>query len=97
MATEVGEGWVEYHPIGILLAVEPWNFPIYQLTRVVAPAIAIGNPIVFKHASIFPQCAALFEDIVRQAGAPSGAVTNLYVSSTKIAGLLGDSRIQGVA
>jgi succinate-semialdehyde dehydrogenase/glutarate-semialdehyde dehydrogenase len=52
---------------------------------------------MFKHASIVPQCAALFEDIVRQAGAPDGAVTNLYVSSSKIAELLGDVRIQGVA
>lgn len=97
LASDVGEGWVEFHPIGVLLAVEPWNFPIYQLVRVIAPAIAVGNPILFKHAGIVPQCAALFEDIVRQAGAPEGAVTNLYVSPSKIAELLGDARIQGVA
>lgn len=97
VANDVGEGWVEFHPIGVLLAVEPWNFPIYQLTRVIAPAIAVGNPVMFKHASIVPQCAALFEDIVRQAGAPDGAVTKLYVSSSKVAELLGDVRIQGVA
>ncbi|MGV2169728.1 NAD-dependent succinate-semialdehyde dehydrogenase [Agrobacterium tumefaciens] len=95
--SDVGEGWVEYHPVGVLLAVEPWNFPIYQLIRVVAPAIAVGNPVMYKHASIVPQCAALFEDLVRQAGAPEGAVTNLYVSSAKIAELIGDNRIQGVA
>lgn len=94
---DIGDAWIEFHPIGVLLAVEPWNFPIYQLTRVVAPAIAAGNPVMFKHASIVPQCAALFEDIVRQAGAPDGAVTNLYVSSSKVAELLGDARIQGVA
>lgn len=93
----VGEGWIEFHPIGVLLAVEPWNFPIYQLIRVIAPAIAVGNPVMFKHAGIVPQCAALFENIVRQAGAPDGAVTNLYVSSSKVAKLLGDVRIQGVA
>lgn len=95
--SDVGQGWVEFHPIGVLLAVEPWNFPIYQLTRVVAPAIAIGNPVMFKHASIVPQCAALFESIVRESGAPEGAVTNLYISSTKVAELIGDARIQGVA
>lgn len=94
---DIGEAWVEFHPIGVLLAVEPWNFPIYQLIRVVAPAIAVGNPVMFKHAGIVPQCAALFADIVREAGAPDGAVTNLYVSSSKIAELLGDPRIQGVA
>lgn len=97
IASDVGECWVEFHPVGVLLAVEPWNFPIYQLARVVVPAIAVGNPVLFKHASIVPQCAALFEDIVRQAGAPDGAVTNLYVSSSKVAELLGDARIQGVA
>ncbi|MBB5574689.1 NAD-dependent succinate-semialdehyde dehydrogenase [Rhizobium paranaense] len=97
VTSEIGEAWIEFHPIGVLLAVEPWNFPIYQLIRVIAPAIAIGNPVMFKHADIVPQCAALFEDIVRQAGAPEGAVTNLYVSPAKIAELLGDVRIQGVA
>ncbi|NTE56440.1 NAD-dependent succinate-semialdehyde dehydrogenase [Agrobacterium tumefaciens] len=97
VASDVGDGWVEYHPVGIILAVEPWNFPIYQLIRVVAPAIAVGNPVIYKHASIVPQCAALFEDLVRQAGAPDGAVTNLYISSAKVAELIGDDRIQGVA
>jgi len=97
IASGIGESWVEFHPVGVLLAVEPWNFPIYQLIRVIAPALAVGNPVLFKHAGIVPQCAALFEGIVRQAGAPEGAVTNLYVSSSRIAGLLGDPRIQGVA
>lgn len=93
----IGEGWTEFHPIGVLLAVEPWNFPIYQLIRVIAPAIALGNPVMFKHASSVPQCAAAVEKLLRQAGAPVGAVTNIYVNSTKIYELLGDPRIQGVA
>ncbi len=97
VASDVGEGWVEFHPVGVLVAVEPWNFPIYQLVRVVAPAIAVGNPVLYKHASIVPQCAALFEDIVRKAGAPEGAVTNLYISAAKVAELIGDDRVQGVA
>lgn len=95
--SNMGEAWVEFHPIGVLLAVEPWNFPFYQLIRVVAPAIAVGNPVVYKHASIIPQCASLFEELVRIAGVPDGAVTNLFVSSSKIAGILADPRIQGVA
>ncbi|WP_369933020.1 NAD-dependent succinate-semialdehyde dehydrogenase [Xanthomonas tesorieronis] len=97
IASDVGEAWAELQPIGVLLAVEPWNFPIYQLTRVVAPAIALGNPVLFKHASIVPQCAALFERLVYQAGAPQGVATNLYVSSAKISELIADPRIQGVA
>jgi succinate-semialdehyde dehydrogenase/glutarate-semialdehyde dehydrogenase len=95
--SDVGEGWVEFHPVGVLLAVEPWNFPIYQLIRVIAPAIAVGNPVLFKHAGIVPQCAGLFEELVREAGAPDGAVTNLYIGAAKVAELIADDRIQGVA
>ena len=95
--TDMGEAWVEHRPVGVLMAVEPWNFPIYQLIRVIGPAIAVGNPVVFKHASIVPQCAAAFEALVRDAGAPEGACTNLYISSDTIAELIGDKRIQGVA
>lgn len=95
--SDIGEGWVEFHPIGVLLAIEPWNFPIYQLIRVIVPAIAVGNPVLFKHAGIVPQCAVSFEGLVRQAGAPDGAVTNLFLSNEQVAELLGDPRIQGVA
>jgi succinate-semialdehyde dehydrogenase/glutarate-semialdehyde dehydrogenase len=93
----LGEAWSEFHPIGVLLAVEPWNFPIYQLIRVVAPAIAVGNPVVFKHAGIVPRCAELFENLCREAGAPDGCVTSLRISSDTVHELIGDDRIQGVA
>jgi succinate-semialdehyde dehydrogenase/glutarate-semialdehyde dehydrogenase len=92
-----GDGWVEHHPIGVLIAIEPWNFPFYQLIRVVAPAMAVGNPVLIKHAGIVPGCAALFEVLIREAGAPDGACINLYVSSDQIYDLLGDDRVQGVA
>lgn len=96
-ASEAGEAWVEHHPIGVLIAVEPWNFPFYQLIRVAAPAIAIGNPVLIKHASIVAGCAALFEKLVHEAGAPEGVVTNLYISSEQVSELIGDHRIQGAA
>ncbi|WP_375466369.1 NAD-dependent succinate-semialdehyde dehydrogenase [uncultured Methylobacterium sp.] len=95
--TKLGEAWVEHHPIGVLVAVEPWNFPFYQLVRVVAPAIAVGNPILLKQAEIVPHCAELFEAPVREAGAPDGACTNLYISNAQVSDLIGDDRIQGVA
>ena len=95
--TDMGEAWVEHRPVGVLMAVEPWNFPIYQLIRVIGPAIAVGNPVLFKHAGIVPQCAAAFEALVREAGAPEGACTNLFIDSDKVAELIGDKRIQGVA
>ena len=52
--SSLGEAWVEHHPIGVLMAVEPWNFPFYQLMRVFAPNLAAGNPVLVKHASIVP-------------------------------------------
>lgn len=93
----LGEAWVEHHPIGILLAVEPWNFPLYQLVRVLAPALAAGNPMVVKHASNVPQCAQAMEDAVAAAGAPKGAYTNLFINPDQVAAIIADDRVQGVA
>ena len=56
--SELGEAWVEHHPIGVLMAVEPWNFPYYQLMRVLAPNLAAGNPVIAKHASVVAAQAA---------------------------------------
>ena len=97
LQTSQGEAWVEYHPIGVIVAVEPWNFPYYQLVRVAAPNIAIGNPVLAKHASIVPQAAIAFEALVTEAGAPAGAWTNLFASGQQIATLIEDDRVQGVA
>jgi len=60
--TALGKAWLEYHPIGVLVAVEPWNFPYYQLIRVAAPNVAAGNPVLAKHASNVPQAALAFEN-----------------------------------
>lgn len=95
--TALGEAWVEYHPIGVVVAVEPWNFPFYQLVRVCGPNIAIGNPVLCKHASIVPGCALAFESLVRDAGAPAGAWTNLFATADQVAGLISDDRVQAVA
>ncbi len=95
--SELGEAWVEHHPIGVLMAVEPWNFPYYQLMRVLAPNLAAGNPVIVKHASIVPHCAEAFEHLVREAGAPDGAYTNLFISSDQVSNIIADDRVQGVA
>lgn len=95
--SSLGEAWVEHHPIGVLMAVEPWNFPFYQLMRVLAPNLAAGNPVVVKHASIVPHCAEAFEKLVYEAGAPKGAYTNLYISQDQVASIIADNRVQGVA
>lgn len=93
----VGDAWLEYHPIGVVVAVEPWNFPYYQLMRVLAPNLALGNPVLAKHANIVPHCADVFEKLVEEAGAPKGAWTNLFISNQQVADLIADPRVQGVA
>ena len=95
--SELGDAWVEHHPIGVLLAVEPWNFPYYQLMRVLAPNLAAGNPVIAKHASIVPHCAETFAHLVREAGAPEGAWTNLFISQDQVAKIIADDRVQGAA
>ncbi len=95
--TELGEAWVEHHPLGIVMAVEPWNFPFYQLMRVFAPNCAIGNPVLAKHAGIVPQCAEAFEKLVLEAGAPRGVWINLFISSDQVQEIIADPRVQGVA
>lgn len=95
--TELGEAWIEHYPLGIVMAVEPWNFPFYQLMRVFAPNCAIGNPVLAKHAGIVPQCAEAFEKLVLEAGAPRGVWINLFISSDQVQEIIADPRVQGVA
>lgn len=95
--TEHGDAWVEHHPLGIIMAVEPWNFPFYQLMRVFAPNCAIGNPVLAKHAGIVPQCAEAFEQLVLEAGAPKGVWTNLFITTKQVSDIIADKRVRGVA
>ncbi|WP_408590892.1 NAD-dependent succinate-semialdehyde dehydrogenase [Novosphingobium sp.] len=91
-----GEAHMESSPIGVIFAVEPWNFPYYQLARVAGPHLMAGNTLVVKHAGIVPQCALAFERVLREAGAPDGLYTNLFVSHEQSEKLLDDPRIKGV-
>jgi len=87
---------VETRPIGIILGVEPWNFPYYQLARVVGPQLMVGNVVMIKHASNVPQCARafarLFDDVD---GAPEGLYTNINASTAQVAALIDDPRVRG--
>ncbi len=93
----LGEAWIEFEPIGVLVGIEPWNFPYYQLTRFVGPNFAAGNTLLMKHAPGVPQCALAFEQIMVDAGAPDGAYINLFLSNEQVARLIEDPRVQGVA
>ncbi|MDR3712052.1 MAG: NAD-dependent succinate-semialdehyde dehydrogenase [Puia sp.] len=94
---EYGKAFIRYSPIGVLLGVEPWNFPFYQVARFAAPNIMIGNTVLVKHASIVPQCAILLEDLFKAAGAPAGVYTNLLISGKRASTLVSDKRIKGVS
>lgn len=97
LKVEFGEAYIKKSPIGVLLGVEPWNFPFYQVARFAAPNIMIGNTIVLKHASNVPQCAQTIEDIFTEANAPKGLYTNLFVSGSNVSKIIEDKRIQGAS
>lgn len=92
-----GQALIRHSPIGVLLGVQPWNFPFYQVARFAAPNIMVGNTILIKHASIVPQCAIAIEEIFKQAGAPAGLYTNLLISGKRASALVADKRIKGVS
>lgn len=94
---EEGSAYVRYTPIGIVLGVEPWNYPFYQVARLAAPNIAVGNVIMIKHASNVPQCAEAIEELLKEAGADEGIYTNLFISGKKIGKLAEDDRIKGLS
>jgi succinate-semialdehyde dehydrogenase/glutarate-semialdehyde dehydrogenase len=83
-------------PLGVLLAVEPWNFPYYQVARVVGPQLVVGNVVMLKHAENVPQCALAFAELMEAAGAPPGVFTNIFASHEQIGRLIEDPRIVGV-
>ncbi|MGX7075919.1 NAD-dependent succinate-semialdehyde dehydrogenase [Globicatella sanguinis] len=96
LETDTGDAYYLRQSTGIILAVEPWNFPFYQIMRVFAPNFIVGNPMVLKHASICPGSAQSFEDLVKEAGAEGGSFTNLFVSYEQVAKIIADPRITGV-
>lgn len=92
-----GEAVLVHDPLGIILAIEPWNFPYYQIARILAPQISAGNTLLLKHASNVPQSAAAFEQLMREAGLPEGVFRNLYATRKQIEMILNDPRVHGVA
>ncbi len=94
--TSATRSYVHYQPLGPVLAVMPWNFPMWQVIRFAAPALMVGNVGLLKHASNVPQTALAIEDLFRRAGLPDGVFTNLFVESKDIADLIADPRIAAV-
>jgi succinate-semialdehyde dehydrogenase / glutarate-semialdehyde dehydrogenase len=96
IATSASRSFVRYQPLGVVLAVMPWNFPLWQVIRFAAPALMAGNVGLLKHASNVPQTAELLEDLFRRGGLPDGVFTNLFIESKNIAALIEDPRIAAV-
>ncbi|MEV4463977.1 NADP-dependent succinic semialdehyde dehydrogenase [Micromonospora echinofusca] len=93
-AVKAVRAFVRYQPIGPVLAVMPWNFPLWQVLRFAAPALMAGNTGLLKHASNVPQTALLLEDLFRRAGFPEGAFTTLLVGSAEVDRVLSDPRVR---
>ena len=98
MADEVIEtpatrSYVRYQPLGVILAVMPWNFPFWQVFRFIAPGLMAGNVGLLKHASNVPQCALEIEQVVLRAGFPDDVFQTLLIGANKVDGVLNDSRV----
>lgn len=90
------EAYTRYEALGPIVAVMPWNFPFWQVFRFLAPAFALGNTMLLKHAPNVPQCAEKIIELSRQAGVPEGVAQNLFASNAQVARMIEDSRVRGV-
>jgi succinate-semialdehyde dehydrogenase / glutarate-semialdehyde dehydrogenase len=93
---DVGRAHVTYQPIGPVLAIMPWNFPLWQVVRFLAPALMVGNVGLLKHAPSVPRTALFLEDVVRRAGAPDGVFQTLLIGTDQVAGVIADPRVAAV-
>ena len=84
VATDATKSFITFQPLGILLAVMPWNFPFWQVFRSAAPALMAGNAVVLKHASNVSGCALEIENVFRDAGLPTGLFTTLLLKSNRV-------------
>jgi acyl-CoA reductase-like NAD-dependent aldehyde dehydrogenase len=94
--SNASQSYVQFPPLGVVLAIMPWNFPFWQVFRFAAPALMAGNTAILKHASNVPQCALAIEEVFRAAGFPSGAFRSLLIGAAAATRLIADQRIVAV-
>ena len=91
--TSATKSYIHYQPVGIVLAVMPWNFPFWQVFRFIAPGLMAGNVGLLKHASNVPQCALKIEEILVRAGFPTGVFQTLLIGASQVDRILNDPRV----
>ncbi len=94
--TNATRSYVQFVPLGPVLAIMPWNFPFWQVFRAAAPAIMAGNSMLLKHASNVPQCALAIEEVFRAAGFPEGVFQTLLLPAAAVEGVIADERVRAV-
>jgi succinate-semialdehyde dehydrogenase/glutarate-semialdehyde dehydrogenase len=97
VATEAQKSYVAFEPLGIVLAVEPWNFPFWQVFRAAVPSVSAGNVVVLKHASNVPMTALAIEDAFKKAGFPDGVFKTLLIEPAAAMKLIDDDLVDAVA
>ncbi|MBL8261405.1 MAG: NAD-dependent succinate-semialdehyde dehydrogenase [Xanthomonadaceae bacterium] len=96
IATEAQRSYVTYEPLGCVFAVMPWNFPIWQVFRFLAPGLMAGNVAVLKHATNVPRCADAIADVLREAGVPEGVFGVLHIDNRMAERVIADRRVKAV-
>lgn len=97
VATEASASYVRYDPLGVVLGIMPWNFPLWQVLRYAAPTLMAGNTTIMKHASNVPRTALAIQELFAEAGAPEGVFTTLLIGGSRCEALIADPRVAAVS
>lgn len=94
--TDARKSYISFQPLGVVLAIMPWNFPYWQVFRAMGPALMAGNTMLLKHASNVSGCALAIEKVIKAAGAPKGLFQTLLLPSSEVAGLIADPAVSAI-
>ncbi len=96
VTSDAAKSYIAYQPLGVVLAIMPWNFPFWQVFRAAAPALMAGNALLLKHAPNVPQCALAIEELFRAGGLPQGVFTNLMIEVEHVVEVIASPHVHAV-